>query len=588
MGFFDSPMGVQALQDILGQQTGGSGGYGAGGGVDPMQAVRMLQQQQSAPRPNPTMAPQGFGEEPPLAQQPQQWPPAQPPEDWRPQVRSEIGAPAGSDSRSLPPWAPAQSFGGEVPSTSGMNSSPPPASNFSFRPGSFMDRAFGSSASPAEPNEVWAGNPPAPQAPGAAAAADAQQPPPQMTGARSDIGAQVAGGDPRLMRPPLDYGPDSGALPPQAAGAPDQSQVPMPRPRPPMTQQAAQPPMNILPAAAGGPQGGPASIPSQGDREGMAGYAPQSAAMMQPGGAPVGAPGGGPAGVSPQTAQGAASPGGPQTPWLAGALGVDQGRFRRFAAGLGAGLANTGKLYPQGALGAMAGGVGAGIQGAESRGDKDFDQNLKTRADNRAEKGQDFNQKSTALKDQMAQASGETLNRQREALTRRADAQAAMYQNGDFNGRQSRAWQNTDFGRSMEIDKQVLREIEAKRKALQPSLAQMSPEQQKAARDGLDKDFNDLRAARYKQHGIDPDAAARGTSPETPHDLTKLTPSQAAYMPDGQYFTNGSKDPKTGKLRIFRRDYTKNPPPGYNPPAGAAAPPVSDAQAYEEQSVMSQ
>lgn len=294
------------------------------------------------------------------------------------------------------------------------------------------------------------------------------------------------------------------------AGAGALAQVPMPPPRP----SQLQPPM---PPSAQQPLAPPLNL------------APPSAPPMPPQM---------PAGSAPPTQ----SAGG----GLAAAFGLDPNRVRAAMAGVGKGLYAVGSARP----GAPAGQVFAAGAGGSLQGAADAQQKQKDAL---------FNQSSTAFKDMLAAKNSDDTSAYRKAqsqyLAARSASLATMTANG---GKGSAAWQNTPYGKVIQVENESQKYEKGQQILLQKrwTLNGATPEQQQQDLDKLNKNVDAYRNRLYGQAGIDPKQADKikdmGTSATNAFDTKGMSSDQFhTQVPMGAWF-------RTDK-GVFQRTV---PPPG--------------------------
>lgn len=319
--------------------------------------------------------------------------------------------------------------------------------------------------------------------------------------------------------------------PPRPPSAPQMAPVPLPPPRPP---QAAMLPPNAAPTAG---------------------------AMQPPPGPPLSL-------APPQGGPPAPPPFAQKTPYaIPETRPID--KTRQAMAGIGQGLAN---IQGPGRFASFARGFGQSTVGAEKN------QQEQTK-ENQSAQGQHFNQLSTSFKDMMAARQTDNMQAYRDAQAKYLSARADALTSGAGGG--SKAWQNTPYGRVLQIEKQVNSEKERATKVLQEQWKQngvSSPEQQNAQLQALDQKFEARRGQLYKATGVDPQQADKiknmGLSKDNPFDARTMSADQFhSQVPEGAFFIN-----KDGKV------YQRNaPPPGQEEKRTDATPNVDDQMAMSAQ-----
>jgi hypothetical protein len=296
-------------------------------------------------------------------------------------------------------------------------------------------------------------------------------------------------GDPSLMAAPQAPGatPAPAVAPPAPGGAP-----PLPYQNvgglPPNAPPPPGPPLNIAPQLGATPVA-----------------TPPPGAMVAP---PPTAAGG----LARQL--GIAPPGGPPTWETALATGM---------AGLGRGLSAVGAARP-GASGAQmfAAGAGGALQGGTA-----FQQ--QQQAQQRQAKLDAFNMSSGYFKDMIAAKQEENMEAYRQAQAKFLGARATNIQNG---GTGTNAWQNTPYGKTIQVENEAQKYEKGQQIILQKrwALNGTSPDQQQADIDQLQKNVDGYRQRLYKTAGINPDDAQKlkdmGTSPDNAFDTKGMTLQQ--------------------------------------------------------------
>lgn len=320
---------------------------------------------------------------------------------------------------------------------------------------------------------MMSGNTAQPQPPGYGAP-EGQPPggPVPMPQARPPMPPDAAMGQPPMPQPRPNPGQDLGGGPPPP--------VPMPQPRPPGAD-ALPPnaPPGSLPGQAGFNDVGsppPTKLPTAAGVNDIGGPAGSTGATPMPMGRPPMPPQAGPAALPPNAAPASGPPPGPppggpggfpqpqfNTPieplrpdrsqqggGLLSAIGINLSPERK--AGLAAGL-KAGGMKPIGD--AITGAMGAAMEGGQKRGDVEDTQQMHRNQ-------QQFQQTSAAFNDLMkAQAAG-NANKFNDARMRYFDARAKQIEASGGTG--TNAWQNTPFGRSIAIRRQVEQEATEREK----------------------------------------------------------------------------------------------------------------------------
>lgn len=231
---------------------------------------------------------------------------------------------------------------------------------------------------------------------------------------------------------------------------------------------------------------------------------------------------------------------------LHGAFGLNPNQWRSTMMGLGSGLSAVGRLRPGASAGqAIAAGLGGSLEG--------------TGKAQMAQQAQTFNQSSTYFKDMLAAKNSNDTEAYRTAQAKYLQARAlSIMQGGNANG--TRAWQNTDYGKTIQVENEAQKYEKGQQILLQKQWAMngSSPEQQQKDLDNLNKNVDGYRQRLYKQAGVDPSKAAKlkdmGTTADNPFDTKGMTVDQFhQQVPMGGWY-------KTDK-GIFQRTV---PPPGVN------------------------
>lgn len=296
-------------------------------------------------------------------------------------------------------------------------------------------------------------------------------------------------------------------------------------PQPPWTPAAAlPPPRNIMPPGATGGPAGPMNI-------------------TPPGAAP---PRFAPVDVRPPAQQF-------KQTWLGRALGIDSAEkagniTSQFGSGLAGGLKATAQNWNKPGAAAFAAGAGGAMEGAEKRADTQWGQQFHQRQ-------QAWRESNEAFKDVIAAAREQNEQKYREALGRRADAQAKYWAGG---GRGLLG--NTPYGQMMGVEglAQRLRDSERKSMESQWKLNNASPEQQEKDKAALEQKIEAFRQQKYTQAGINPKEQERLQTlghdrdhPFTPKDFGDTIEGFHSHVPMNAWYIDND-----GKLR----KRTKAPP----------------------------
>jgi hypothetical protein len=285
-----------------------------------------------------------------------------------------------------------------------------------------------------------------------------------------------------------------------------------------------------------------------------------------PGGAPGAVPGQPPA---PQNTYGLATPGNSGAPTPADKPKfTDPNNIRAMLSGMGKGLSAVGSL-PFGASKGQAAAAGAGgaLQG--------------TVASQEQLKKNQFDQTSAAFKDMMLAKNNDDTAGYRQAQTQYLKARAqSIMTGGGANG--SKAWQSTDYGKTIGVENEVQKYEKGQQIILQKQWATngTDPDTQKSDIDRLNKQVDGYRQRLYKQIGIDPDKAQKiatqGQSKDNPFDTKGMTPDQFHQMvPMGAWYKSGDK--------VLQRTV---PPPGYGNSSQNGSQGSPTANYYDDQTAM--
>lgn len=239
-------------------------------------------------------------------------------------------------------------------------------------------------------------------------------------------------------------------------------------------------------------------------------------------------------------------------------------------AGLGKGLSAVGALRPGASAGqAFSAGAGGALSGGY-----DADQKQKQEL---------FSNSSAAFKDLLAAQQAGDTQAMRAAQTKLFNARAqSLMTGGGTNG--SKAWQNTPFGRVIQVENEVNKFDQQQRLKIQRQLDSMGPDERKAAIDDMDKKADAYRQRLFKSAGIDPQQADKlknaGVDQKNPIDTSGMAQEQFdAMVPMGAWYQAKGAD---GKMRVLQR---VKPPGGWQqqsqqptPQQGAAVSPQEDAE----------
>jgi hypothetical protein len=251
----------------------------------------------------------------------------------------------------------------------------------------------------------------------------------------------------------------------------------------------------------------------------------------------------------------AVSPNNPQNSW------------QPFMAGLGKGLSAVGQMRPGATPGAaFAGGMGGALQGGV--------------AAKQAQQTQLFNQSSTAFKDMLAAKNADNTEAYRQAKGEYLKARAqSLMTGGTANG--SRAWQNTPYGKTIQVENEAQKYEKGQQILLQKrwQMNGATLEQQQKDLDDLQQRTDAYRQRLYKSTGVDPKQGQKlidmGTSQDNPFDTKGMTLDHFNQMvPMGGWYKDQNGD-------IRQRTV---PPPT---PGGSKAPAASSsAPTYDDMSAM--
>jgi hypothetical protein len=185
---------------------------------------------------------------------------------------------------------------------------------------------------------------------------------------------------------------------------------------------------------------------------------------------------------------------------LLSALGIDLGLSAETKAGLGKGLAAVGQNWNKPGLAALAGSAGAALSGESDEENKQRELGMK-------EKGQQFNQTSTAFKDMLAAAAQKNNEQYRAAqatyLTARAKSVAE--------GKTKEDWRNTPFGAMVTADQRAEKWHEGQLKAAREQWKAnfTPPAEQEKQKAELQQKRDAMRDQILSSRGIKPEAAAQ-------------------------------------------------------------------------------
>lgn len=240
-----------------------------------------------------------------------------------------------------------------------------------------------------------------------------------------------------------------------------------------------------------------------------------------------------------------------------------QNAFSTGVAALGRGLStvqgNTG-------AGAFARGMGGALQGGTQY--------------TQQQQAQNFNMASGYFKDMLAAKNADDAEAYRRAQAGYLNSRAQAIQLGGGTG--SSAWQNTPYGKTIQVENEAQKYEKGQQILLQKrwALNGTSPEQQQSDLDNLQKQVDAYRGRLYKSAGIDPAQGANvlkyGTSPDTPFSTKGMTLNQFNEgVPMGAWYTD-----QNGVVR-----QRTVPPSGGVPSTSAAASPGAQMQQYYDDSL---
>src|ERR1035437_6460556 len=282
---------------------------------------------------------------------------------------------------------------------------------------------------------------------------------------------------------------------------------------------------------------------------------------LPPGARPTGFPGAKSPPLPPASAMpGPGAPTASNTGSLAGMLGIDPNRLRAGMAGVGRGLSAVGNAPAGATAGKMIGrGGGGSLQGGAAAQEQ--------------QQTQLFNQSSTAFKDMLAAKASNNMEGYRNAQSQYLMARAQSLMTGGTGS--SRAWQNTDYGKTIQVENESQKYEKGQQILLQKkwSLNATSPEDQQKDLDQLNKNVDAYRGRLYKQIGVDPSKGEKlkdmGTSAANPFDVKdfKGTPQQQMEQFHSQVPMGGWFKDQNGVVR-----QRTVPPPGSGAQPSAAAP----------------
>lgn len=237
-----------------------------------------------------------------------------------------------------------------------------------------------------------------------------------------------------------------------------------------------------------------------------------------------------------------------------------------FMAALGKGLStvqgNTG-------AGAFARGMGGALTGGTQYSEQ--------------QKTQLFNQSSAAFKDMLAARNQDDVEAYRRAQAAYLNSRAQAITLGGGTG--SGAWQNTPYGKTIQVENEAQKYEKGQQIILQKrwALNGTAPEQQQTDLDNLQKQTEAYRQRLYKSAGINPkDGAAAlkyGTSPDTPFPTKGMTIDQFnEQVPMGAWYLDQNGTP---------RQRTVEPSGAANarPQQTASSSPGQDMQTYYDTSM---
>lgn len=208
---------------------------------------------------------------------------------------------------------------------------------------------------------------------------------------------------------------------------------------------------------------------------------------------------------------------------LEGALGISPTTIKTALAGLGQGLSAVGKMRPGTPGGqAFAAGAGGALEGVD-------------KADNQL-----FNQSSVAFRNMLAAQSQNDTEAYRRAQGDYLMSRANAIKLG---GTSSSAWQNTPYGRMIQVENEAQKYEKGQQILLQKrwQMNGSTPEQQQKDIDDLQKRTDAYRTKLYQSAGVDPKQGGAmknwGTAPETPFETKGMTLDQFnSQVPMGAWF----------------------------------------------------
>ncbi len=235
------------------------------------------------------------------------------------------------------------------------------------------------------------------------------------------------------------------------------------------------------------------------------------------------------------------------------AQGLQPGsRFGQALAGLGKGLSAVGQLRPGASAGqAFAAGAGGALTG-------DYEASEKA-------KQQLFSNSSGAFKEYLAALGTGDKMQIDQARAKLFNSQAEAIMAGRGKSGTGGAWQNTPFGRVIQVENEVSKYANQQRLQIQRQIDTASPDEQRQMQADLEKKVEGYRNRLYSASGIDPKQAQRlrnaGVDQKNPIDTGGMNQDQFdAMVPMGAWYQAKGAD---GKVHVLQR---------VRPPAGAAAP----------------
>ena len=244
-------------------------------------------------------------------------------------------------------------------------------------------------------------------------------------------------------------------------------------------------------------------------------------------------------------------------PFLQTQAGQDM--ITRGLAGLGRGLSTIGGNT---GLGAFARGAGGSLTGGVNELNAQQGQL-------RAAQNDLFLHSSTAFRDMLASQAADNTAEYNKARSQYFSARATQMQLG---GSGTNAWQNTPYGKVIQVENEAQKYEKGQQIILQKRWAMngSTPEQQQQDLDNLQKQTDSYRGRLYKQAGIDPDKAEKlkdmGTSSDKPFQTKGMTLQQFdSQVPMGGWYTD-----QNGVVR-----QRTVPPAGTAAPQAAAAAPTT-------------